>query len=70
MPQKVCIVGVGMTKFMKPSDKNPDYPEMAKIAVNRALNDAKMNYKEMQAVIVGYVYGDSTCGQRYSFDLF
>jgi hypothetical protein len=38
---------------------------MAKIAVNRALMDSKLNYKEMQAVIVGYVYGDSTCGQRY-----
>jgi hypothetical protein len=37
---------------------------MAKTAVNRALMDAKLNYKEMQAVIVGYVYGDSTCGQR------
>jgi hypothetical protein len=23
----------------------------------------------MQAVIVGYVYGDSTCGQRYSIYL-
>ncbi len=39
---------------------------MAKTAVNRALMDAKLNYKQMQAVIVGYVYGDSTCGQRYS----
>jgi hypothetical protein len=37
---------------------------MAKIAVNRALSDAKLSYKEMQAVMVGYVYGDSTCGQR------
>lgn len=38
---------------------------MAKTAVNRALMDAKIDYKQMQAVIVGYVYGDSTCGQRY-----
>lgn len=42
---KVCIVGVGMTKFMKPSENNPDYPEMAKTAVNRALMDAKIDYK-------------------------
>ena len=44
MTKKVCIVGVGMTKFMKPSENNPDYPEMAKFAVNRALMDAKLNY--------------------------
>jgi sterol carrier protein 2 len=65
MPAKAVIVGVGMTKFMKPSENNPDYPEMAKIAVNRALMDANIDYKETQAAIVGYVYGDSTCGQRY-----
>ncbi len=64
MPRKVCIVGVGMTKFMKPSEDNPDYPQMAKTAVTRALMDAKLNYKQMEACIVGYVYGDSTCGQR------
>ena len=64
MPQKVCVVGVGMTKFLKPSEDNPDYPEMAKIAVTRALVDAKIDYKEVQAVMAGYAYGDSTCGQR------
>jgi len=38
-------VGVGMTPFLKPSDFNPDYPEMAKVAINRALTDAACNYK-------------------------
>jgi sterol carrier protein 2 len=65
MSQKVYVVGVGMTKFMKPSENNPDYPEMAKTAVNRALTDAGCNFKDVEAVMVGYVYGDSTCGQRY-----
>jgi len=69
MPRKVCIVGVGMTKFLKPSENNPDYPEMAKTAANRALMDAGISYDQVQAAIVGYVYGDSTCGQRYSFIL-
>lgn len=65
MSNRVFVVGVGMTKFLKPSDNNPDYPEMAKTAVNRALADAKLNYKLIEAAMVGYVYGDSTCGQRY-----
>jgi sterol carrier protein 2 len=31
MTQKVFVVGVGMTKFIKPGrDDNPDYPLMAK----------------------------------------
>ena len=63
--QRVFVVGVGMTKFLKPSDDNPDYPQMAKTAVNRALFDAGIDYKKIQAAVVGYVYGDSTCGQRY-----
>jgi len=54
-----------MTAFIKPSENNPDYPQMAKVAINRALADAGCNYKEVEAAIVGYVYGDSTCGQRY-----
>lgn len=45
MSHKVYVVGVGMTKFMKPSDTNPDYPEMAKVAANRALLDSRLNYK-------------------------
>lgn len=62
---RVFVVGVGMTKFMKPSDNNPDYPIMAKQAVNRALRDANLSYKVIEVASVGYVYGDSTCGQRY-----
>ena len=45
MSKKVFIVGVGMTRFMKPSPDNPDYPDLAKVAINRALTDAGCNYK-------------------------
>lgn len=69
MSQKVFVVGVGMTKFLKPSDDNPDYPEMAKTAARRALLDSRVNYKEVKAVAVGYVYGDSTCGQRAVYEV-
>lgn len=55
-----------MTKFLKPSEDNPDYPIMAKTAVNRALADAGIEYKKIEAAVCGYVFGDSTCGQRYA----
>uniref|UniRef100_A0A9J7ZJC9 Sterol carrier protein 2 n=1 Tax=Cyprinus carpio carpio TaxID=630221 RepID=A0A9J7ZJC9_CYPCA len=32
--------------------------------VNKALADAGINYSAVQQACVGYVYGDSTCGQR------
>ena len=57
-----------MTPFLKPSASNPDYPELARVAITRALNDANCDYKRCEAAIVGYVYGDSTCGQRYFFN--
>ena len=47
MSRNVYVVGVGMTKFLKPSSDNPDYPELAKIAINRALMDAGMDYKKV-----------------------
>ncbi|XP_043520916.1 sterol carrier protein 2 isoform X2 [Frieseomelitta varia] len=62
---KVYVVGVGMTKFEKPGKRDDfDYPDMAKEAVAKALQDAKVSYNEVKAACVGYVYGDSTCGQR------
>ena len=32
--------------------------------MRRALRDANIQFKEVQEAYVGYVYGDSTCGQR------
>jgi len=69
MGRKVYIIGVGMTKFDKPGAKVGDYPDMAKEAVQKALLDASISYKEVQQVCVGYVYGDSTCGQRAVYQL-
>ncbi|XP_037537977.1 sterol carrier protein 2 [Nematolebias whitei] len=62
---KVFVIGVGMTKFDKPGARdNYDYPEMAKEAGEKALADAGIPYSAIQQACVGYVYGDSTCGQR------
>ncbi|XP_063075753.1 sterol carrier protein 2 [Engraulis encrasicolus] len=61
---RVFVVGVGMTKFEKPGVTDFDYPEMAKEAGEKALADAAIPYSAVEQACVGYVYGDSTCGQR------
>lgn len=66
--RKVCVLGVGMTKFTKPGT-SPEYNEMAKEAGEAALKDAGIEYKEVEQAVVGYVYGDSTCGQRAVYEL-
>lgn len=68
--RRVFVVGVGMTKFVKPSDKSiGDYPDFTKIAAKRALRDAGIPYEEVQHAFVGYVYGDSTAGQRALYEV-
>ncbi|KAI5139615.1 sterol carrier protein 2 [Manis pentadactyla] len=63
--RRVFVVGVGMTKFVKPGGENSgDYPDLAKEAGQKALADAQIPYSAVQQACVGYVYGDSTCGQR------
>uniref|UniRef100_A0A8P4KG57 Sterol carrier protein 2 n=1 Tax=Dicentrarchus labrax TaxID=13489 RepID=A0A8P4KG57_DICLA len=54
-----------MTKFDKPGVRdNYDYPDMTKEAGQNALADAGIPYSAIEQACVGYVYGDSTCGQR------
>ena len=67
---RVYVIGVGMTKFEKPGRReNFDYPEMAGEAVKAALQDGRVAYEEVEQAVVGYVYGDSTCGQRALYPL-
>ncbi|KAG7525058.1 non-specific lipid-transfer protein [Solea senegalensis] len=62
---RVFVVGVGMTKFDKPGTReNCDYPDLAQEAGQKALADAGIPYSAIEQACVGYVYGDSTCGQR------
>jgi len=60
---KVSVIGVGMNKFAKPGDSD-DYPEMARVAITRAMDDAGVVYSDIQQAYAGYVYGDSCCGHR------
>lgn len=70
MAPKVYVVGVGMTKFEKPGRRDDfDYPEMAKEAVTKALNDAGLHISDIKQACVGYVYGDSTSGQRALYEI-
>lgn len=65
MTNKVFVCGVGMTKFEKPGAREDfDYPDMVKECVQQALDDAGLQYSEIQQAVCGYCYGDSTCGQR------
>lgn len=63
MSQKVLVAGVGMVPFGKPGAGDA-YDLMAAEAVRTALDDAGLDYADVQQAYVGYVYGDSTCGQR------
>jgi sterol carrier protein 2 len=69
MGRKVYVIGVGMTKFEKPGSKAWDYPDMAKEAGSKALADAGIPYDLVEQAAVGYVYGESTCGQRAVYQL-
>ncbi|MGY6655784.1 lipid-transfer protein [Amycolatopsis sp. TRM77291] len=67
---KVYVVGVGMTKFEKPGRREGwDYPQMAKESGTKALEDAGISFDEVRQAYVGYVYGESTSGQRAVYEL-
>lgn len=68
MKRRVNVIGVGMTKFAKPG-ASAEYYEMARDAGQLALKDAGIAYSEVEQGFAGYVYGDSTCGQRALYEL-
>jgi acetyl-CoA acetyltransferase len=69
MPAKTYVIGVGMTKFEKPGSREWDYPDMARESGSKALEDAGVRYDQVEQAYVGYVYGESTCGQRAVYEL-
>lgn len=68
MKRNVHVVGVGMIPFVKPG-ANEAYPQMAAQAARLALADARVGYDQIEQAYVGYVYGDSTCGQRALYEV-
>ncbi|WP_280307658.1 lipid-transfer protein [Nocardia abscessus] len=79
MANKAYVVGVGMTKFEKPgrrlveeadgTTRAWDYPDMARESGTKALADAGIAYDLVEQAYVGYVYGESTSGQRAVYEL-
>ena len=60
---KVYVAGVGMIPFLKPG-KSETYDVMGAEALRLALADAGVAYDAVQQAYAGYVYGDSTAGQK------
>lgn len=69
--RRVFVVGVGMTRFCRPQKKfdpaTPDYPDFARVAVERACADASIEYRDVEAAVVGSLF--SPKGQRCLYDL-
>src|SRR6188508_69973 len=68
MTSSVYVAGVGMIPFVKPGANAP-YPVMGAEATGLALADAGVSYDVIQQAYVGYVYGDSTCGQSALYEV-
>ncbi|CAB3735154.1 lipid-transfer protein [Paraburkholderia rhynchosiae] len=63
MTRKVVVAGVGMVPFTKPG-ASETYDLMGARATRLALDDAGVQYEAIQQAYAGFVYGDSTAGQR------
>ena len=63
MSRNVYVTGVGMIPFAKPGASAP-YDQMGALATRQALDDAGIAYELLEQAYCGYVYGDSTSGQK------
>lgn len=62
MQEKIVIAGVGMIPFKKPGQSD-SYDLMGAQAVRNAIEDAGLQYKNIESAYASYVYGDSCAGQ-------
>lgn len=62
MSMKPRVAGVGMVPFAKPG-RSEDWDVMAEKSIRLAIDDAGIDYTQVQQAYAGYVYGDSTAGQ-------
>ena len=72
LKRRVFVVGVGMTKFSKPQKEvadGPHYPELAKIAVTRALQDAALPPSAIEQCAVGNMFAGGGAGQRALYEM-
>ena len=57
------VAGVGMVGFGKPGASD-NYDVMGEQAIREALSDSGLSFADIEQGYAGYVYGDSTCGQK------
>jgi sterol carrier protein 2 len=57
------VAGVGMVAFGKPGASD-NYDVMGEQAIREALSDSGLSFADIEQAYAGYVYGDSTCGQK------
>lgn len=70
--KRVFVVGVGMSKFHKPkkdAGEGPHYPELAGLAIGRALSDACIDKSEVEQAVVGNMFAGGGAGQRCLYEL-
>jgi acetyl-CoA acetyltransferase len=60
---QAIVAGVGMIPFAKPGASDT-YDVMGAVAIKAALQDAGLDFAALQQAYAGYVYGDSTSGQK------
>jgi acetyl-CoA acetyltransferase len=68
MSRRTIVTGVGMIPFTKPG-QSATYEKMGAEAARLALADAGLGYEAIQQAYVGYIYGDSTSGQRALYEV-
>ena len=61
--QATIVAGVGMVAFCKPGASDT-YDIMGEGAIREALADSGLDFTHIEQAYAGYVYGDSTCGQK------
>ncbi|WP_216892205.1 lipid-transfer protein [Nocardia alni] len=68
MAECVFVLGVGMVPFTTPS-RSESYDVMGERAARLAVEDAGIEYDDVQQAFAGYVFGDSTYGQAALYGL-
>lgn len=63
MNRRVNVIGVGLTPFTAIGATSPYY-DLAAQAGRLALQDAGIEFRQVEAAYAGFVYGDSISGQR------
>ncbi|NHN37299.1 lipid-transfer protein [Pseudomaricurvus alcaniphilus] len=65
---KALIAGVGMVKFTKPG-KSEEYDVLGAQAARAALEDAGIDYRDVQQAYAGFVFGDTCSGQTALYNV-